>query len=369
MAAVPRLRPLDAGQKLDAAIKLAVRQFGTLTAIVLVVLVPINLVSFLITLSTLPEDFTAGGQFGPGASPDSGSDAPGDFVAGQLVVTLLSFVSFFLVPAVCLRAVAHAYLGEPVSWRDSLSHAFRRLHSILWIVLLIGVALVVVTFVDAFFIVLGAIFPLFLLVVIPAAMAPYLYIGVSWTLALPVLLLEGVKGVSALGRSHSLVAGRWWRTLGLLFLAWLLVLFVSGVVAGLLAGVTYAVGEENSVTAVGLNFLANLGGSVITTPFLATVAVVLYFDLRVRKEAFDLQVLAQEMGGRPAAEALPRREMPRVAQPAGWGAPPPAWAPPPPQAWAPPPPRAWAPPPAPPQPLWAPPAPPDPQPPSKGPAS
>ena len=36
--------------------------------------------------------------------------------------------------------------------------------------------------------------------------------------------------------------------------------------------------------------------SVITTPFMAAVLVLIYFDLRVRKEGFDLQLLSQGVG-------------------------------------------------------------------------
>ncbi|HEX8052056.1 MAG TPA: hypothetical protein VF517_03625, partial [Thermoleophilaceae bacterium] len=351
-AAAPRLRPLDVGQKLDAAIKLATRNLGTLTAIVLIVLVPINLLSFLITVSTLPDDFTAGGQLGPGATPDAGADSSGTFVAGQLVVNLLAFVAFFLVPAVCFQAIGQAYLGERTGWRESLVYGLRRLHSILWIVLLMGLALLLVFIAGVFFIGVAFLFPLLLLVVIPLALAPFVYLGVSWSLALPALLLEGARGVKALGRSHSLVQGRWWRTFGLLVLAWLLVLFVTTVVAGALAGVTYVVSDENTVTAVGLNFLANLVASVLTTPFLATVTIVLYFDLRVRKEAFDLQLLAGAIGGRAPSEALARKELPWEAPPHG-APPPPGWAPPPHGA---PPPQAWAPPPGSAPPHGAPPA-------------
>lgn len=36
-------------------------------------------------------------------------------------------------------------------------------------------------------------------------------------------------------------------------------------------------------------------GSVLTTPFLAAVVVIIYFDLRVRKEGFDLELLASQL--------------------------------------------------------------------------
>ena len=36
---------------------------------------------------------------------------------------------------------------------------------------------------------------------------------------------------------------------------------------------------------------------LLTTPFSTIVLVLIYFDLRIRKEAFDLSVLAQQLQG------------------------------------------------------------------------
>ncbi|HEY3238117.1 MAG TPA: hypothetical protein VGL92_01040, partial [Acidimicrobiia bacterium] len=85
--------------------------------------------------------------------------------------------------------------------------------------------------------------------------------------------------------------------------------------------------SEDSVIGFTVGALANILSDVITTPFVAAVFVLVYFDLRVRKEGFDLQLLAQAMG------PLPEGGPPAPAGP--YGAPPPAW-PPPPSEWSPP---------------------------------
>jgi hypothetical protein len=89
--------------------------------------------------------------------------------------------------------------------------------------------------------------------------------------------------------------------------------------------------------------VVGVASSVITTPFMAAVLVLIYFDLRVRKEGFDLEVLAQGVGGSVPA--------------GGWAVPPPSGGWPPPAApW--PPPQAPHPPPPPPSPGgWPPPSP------------
>jgi hypothetical protein len=74
---------------------------------------------------------------------------------------------------------------------------------------------------------------------------------------------------------------------------------------------------------------------MLTTPFTAAIAVVIYVDLRVRKEAFDLQLLAGQLGVDPPeglsttyAPLLPA-DPPSGSQPPFWP-PPPGWTPDPP---------------------------------------
>ena len=323
----PRLRPLDIGQKIDAAIKLTMRNFGTLATIVLLVAGPVQILTVLVTLSTLPEEYTVGDSFGGGtAAPETGTDVSTGYWVGLLIVSLLGGLVYLLTTAGCFKAIGHAYLGQRTSWSDSLGFAVKRLPSVMWVSFLVFLA------------VLGG----FFLIIIGAV-----WLGVAFSLALPALLLEGKKGSSALGRSYNLIKGRWWRTFGLLFAGYVLASVISGILQGILAALMFvAVGDDSALSVI-LSSLAGLAGQVITTPFIAALTVVLYFDLRVRKEAFDLQLLAESMGGQGPIDAVPGRSMPWVAPPV-WGAgqaPFPGQAPPP-QQWGPPPPG----PPGPPQP-------------------
>ena len=64
--------------------------------------------------------------------------------------------------------------------------------------------------------------------------------------------------------------------------------------------------QSGQATFVGIvvSIVAGTLSSLVTTPFVAAFVTVLYFDLRVRKEAFDLQLLAQRIGVDPPAGAL-----------------------------------------------------------------
>jgi Membrane domain of glycerophosphoryl diester phosphodiesterase len=383
-ANTPRLRPLDIGQKIDAAIKLTTRNFGTLATIVLLVAAPVQILTVLVTLSTLPEDYTVTEGFGAGtASPEVGTDVSTGYWVGLALVTLLGMFVYLLTTAGCFKAIGHAYLGSTTTWQDSIGFATKRLPAVLWVSILVGLA------------VIGGVVLLFV---------GSIWLGIAFSLALPALLLEDKKGSEALGRSYNLIKGRWWRSFGLLMAGYILASVIAGIVQGILAALMFVAVGDDSVMSVILSSLAGLAGQVITTPFIAALTVVLYFDLRVRKEAFDLQLLAESMGGTAPADATFGQAMPWVAPPAWgqqqpqwgqapqqwgqqqqqWGQPPPAQPPPagppadapgegpqwgqpqpappqqppaPPQRWEPPAPPAE--PPAPPQ-QWEPPAPPGP---------
>jgi hypothetical protein len=125
-------------------------------------------------------------------------------------------------------------------------------------------------------------------------------IGVRWSLAIPVVMLERRGPLASLGRSWQLVRGSAWRVFGITALAQLIIGCVSGMIrmpfsiAGggslFFAPVTHPSGASELVSLLG----SVLAGA-ITTPLLAGVVVLLYADLRMRKEglAATLQSAAQ----------------------------------------------------------------------------
>lgn len=270
-AAPSELRPLTVGEILDRSIKILLRHWRTLLVVVLVVVAPAQFVISLVDVSITEGAFTGTSEATPGEEDVAA------LVGGFFLIIVTSIVSTILATGAAFRAVAEAYLGERPSWRRSLGFALRRLHSLLWLMVVGGI-------------------PVFLGLLL--CVVPGIWIGVAWSVAIPVLMTEDVRGTKALGRSFGLVRGRWWPTFGALIVGYLLGNIAGSVVGGIF-GVSAAFVEGDIAV-----FLANLVGStlstLISTPFVAAVATVLYVDLRVRKEAFDLQLLAQRLGRGPA---------------------------------------------------------------------
>jgi hypothetical protein len=307
----PQLRPLGIGEVLDVAIKIYWRNARTLMFLVLFVVGPAQLLLNFVTVSATPEDeedFLTTTETG---EVEFDSTELGTLFAGLGAAAIISFLASTIATGAAFRAIAESYLGRKPEWRESLGYVLRRLHSVLW-----------VTMLSALLVVLGFIL----------CIAPGVYLLVAFTVAVPVLLTEGVKGRHALGRSRDLVRGRWWHTLAIVFLGALLVGIVAGAIQGLATVFVSTDAGSDPAIAVIVGTISGTLSAVITTPFQAAYTTVLYFDLRVRKEAFDLQLLAQQIGVEPppgalAAEApAPMQRHEDSEQPPYWP-PPPGWKP------------------------------------------
>jgi len=322
-APAPRLRPLGIGEILDVGIKIYTRNALTLFKIVVFVVLPAQIVVNAVEVSALPKGVTesSGGTFGPTFGPSGSGTVSnrdlGVFIVGFLLALLISFLAAQLAQAGCFRAVADAYLGEEVGWRSSLRYALRRLP-----------ALVVLSIASGLIIAIG-----FVLCIVPAV-----YLWAGFYVAVPVLLVEGSGPFRSLGRSRELVRGRWWGTFGVAVVGFLLVSIVSAALSGVIVGVAFANPARNTISGFVLNTFAATLGSMISTPAAAAFATVLYIDLRVRKEGFDLLLLARRLGVEREPGQEPPSFLPEPVQPAGVQ--PPFWPPPP----------GWTPDPAPPEP-------------------
>jgi hypothetical protein len=269
---VPDLRPLSVGEIIDVAVKIWRRHFATLAKLVFVVVAPVQILSALVAASVT----TGGGIETVDAAGNSTVDGGrlAAFIAGMFTAQVLSGLAFLISSAAVLRAVSVAYLGGTPEWQESLRAATSRLGSLIWLAFLMGAGLVLAAL---------------------ALFFPFIWLGVSWAVAFPVLIAEGQRGAGALRRSFGLVRGRWWPVFGALFLAFLLQFFI-GLVLGIPLGLVTANSDSGSAGALILSTLVSVASSVVTTPFMAAVLVLIYFDLRVRKEGFDLELLSQGVG-------------------------------------------------------------------------
>ena len=279
------LRPLRVGEILDVAIKLYRNNFGTLVRIVLFVTVPAQILIALVQAST-PSEFDSD-SFGSFEStttvePELDGKAFAAFAIGMTLAYLIGLVMGEIASAGCFRAIGGAYLGEEQTWQGSLRYARKRLRSLLWLTVAKNVVMV-----------LG-----FLLCIVPG-----IYLYGAFAVTTPALMLEGVRGRKAMRRSRLLVKDRWWPVAGVLLIGTLLTSVVGGAIGALAAGAFFT---NNEIAVDVARTIGGILGATLTTPVLAAVITVLYIDLRVRKEGFDLELLADTVGVDPTGTTAPR---------------------------------------------------------------
>jgi hypothetical protein len=284
--APPALRPLGVGETLDAAIKLYRRNATTLWTIVALVVIPLQIFDVIVRRVSLPSDvFLSNGTLYSFSGQSTGS------VIVVLLASFLVAVATYIATGGVFEALISSYLGRPATWRSSLSHAGTRAGSLIWLAIL-----------SVVFVMIG-----FILIILPG-----IWLLVAISVAVPALMFEGVGGFAAMKRSMELVDGRWWATFGRLLAAYVLLFAVLFGITALISAIASGITLHNVTLYVALGGLANVIAYILVTPFVSAVLTVVYIDLRVRKEALDLELVAEQFTGpgsvvppQPAAQAAP----------------------------------------------------------------
>jgi hypothetical protein len=272
------MRPRRVGEILDAAIKLYIGNAKTLMGLAAVVVVPLQILAAIVLLSTVPagSDVPSGG-FGAVTTTASNSAAA---LGARFTLEIVQLLVGALVTAACVKAVSDIYLDQPTSIAGSLRFALRRLLSVVWLEIVTTIGLI-----------LGFV----------ALIVPGIYLYAAWSVAVPCLLIERRGAFRALGRSRRLVKGRWWPTAGVILVATIMVGLIAGAFGALLGAIAGVSDQSSVLLAAVIVALAGAISGIITEPFRAAAITVLYYDLRVRREGYDLHVLADQLGLPPSA--------------------------------------------------------------------
>jgi len=117
---------------------------------------------------------------------------------------------------------------------------------------------------------------------------PGIILSLSLSFAFIAIVLDGESVVGALKRSHRLVWGNWWRTLGVVSVPVVIVMILYlgfGIALG--ATVVMSNSRPSSDVMITANLVeAAIGG--ITAPLIYSIMIAQYHDLKLRKEGHDL---------------------------------------------------------------------------------
>ena len=119
-----------------------------------------------------------------------------------------------------------------------------------------------------------------------------LYLSARWLVAEVALMAEGTGPLESLGRSWYLSRDFVLRTASYLILLSIVTGLVGGLVGALVDFAVDAVAPSvDQSWKSGLNYAVWKLLSIIATPFYVSAIVLYYFDLRVRKERYDFEVV------------------------------------------------------------------------------
>lgn len=301
------VRPLNLGEMLDGAFKLLAANWRAILIVTAIFVVPMQLLS-----AYLQREMLGAGLLDVFTDPTAADALLQAGGTGQDVAALLSFVNGLLltplVTGTVASVVATSYLGGTADAGTALASGLRRWWALIasWVLLIIACTLPVLVAGAVIGVAAVAGLPVPLVVLLGIALvlfglAAALAIGSLFAGAAPAIVVEQLGPIAGLGRSARLLRPRLLPAIGILVLASLLISVLSMALGGIpqLAGLL--IGDQFGwvLVAVG-GVLAGL----ITTPLLAIVVTLLYFDGRVRQEALDLRLTAEGLAA-PGDGGLP----------------------------------------------------------------
>jgi uncharacterized membrane protein len=254
------IRELTLGGILDQAITLMKNHFGSFVAIMAITWLPVQLANVIATETLLADLATL-------EDPDAIMRASAEYASLFIGLYVLNLLVALISNAAIVYAIANAYLGKRITVGGSIGKAFGLFFPLLWTLILVGVAI------------MGG----FILLIVPGILAAFWF-----SLATQVVVVEGVSGFKALGRSRQIMRGN----IG--------TLFVMGLVLGLIG---FAIlGGSSFISERYVQAILNVTLNMVLVIFSSAAGVVFYFSARCKNEQFDLQLLASNVGSELAAD-------------------------------------------------------------------
>lgn len=287
------LRPLRLGELLDRAIRLYRANFLTFIGIIAVVYVP------LMVLQTTASALVSRSMFAGFSTPEE-IFSNSTYWIGVLSTIVLSLLQFVLVQGIATgaltRAVADNYLGRKIGILDAYRGIGKSWLKLMGALLFLGIllfALAIWWLIPC----IGWLTGLGMILFMAAVVNP---------LVPPVVVLENQGVLDSVRRAWSLARRRFWPVLGyVLVLSLFSIIVVNGpaaIVNILLAQAFQSFGDPTMqlvLTSI-IQGLVSLVFILIYYPLQMAAFTLIYFDLRVRTEGFDLALLTLEASGSTA---------------------------------------------------------------------
>jgi hypothetical protein len=287
------IRAMQLGEILDGSFSIFRRHFGLFMRLsILLVWLPTALMVYL--------------QLRFGSTPFAMMNVIEEHTLATIFVALAIVVVWtacsLMLKAGTIRIISDSYLGQEPDLASALRFAAQKIIPLLLVALSKGLLLVLIY---AFGIgavvaivllgkVLGSAIAVLMAVTASVALVWFvIYVACGYGVTTPIVVLEDLdSSFDAFGRSWDLTRGSKRKIFGTIVVTWLLSQMLPQMVVGGISGAFSAASPETQPIFV---VLASLLG-IVLAPILPCALTLLYYDLRVRREAFDLQVLSDQLG-------------------------------------------------------------------------
>lgn len=254
---MPRFEAMTTGALLDRAFRLYANNFALLLGITAVAYVP------LYGLMLLIQSSLTGGI--------SATASLSALVVQVVFIILWASIALPISTGAATFAISERYLGNPVNSADALQRALKNLWTMSIAQLSAGVRIMI-----------G-----FILLIVPGILW-----SLSYALIIPAVMVEGLKAGPSLKRSAELAKGQRGKVFAIMVVINLLVVLLSAGVGSL---AKIVLNLESTGGAIFGNAIDNIV-TIVLTPLGIVANILLYYDLRIRKEGFDLEMLSRSFG-------------------------------------------------------------------------
>lgn len=202
------------------------------------------------------------------------------WLVAVLVTLLLSFVGGAVAQAATVHAVSQLYLGSRASITGTFLAIRSRVLPLLVAVLVVGIMVG-----------LGML----------ALLLPGLYLLLRWALVVPSVVIERKSLGGAMGRSAELMKAQYGRVLLIYVLFVVLMMIFASIfqIPAVIATISAGIDGVMPVWAEILVLLGQFLGSSVIGPLFTIAISLVYYDARVRREAFDLDHMVAQLETAP----------------------------------------------------------------------
>jgi hypothetical protein len=288
--------PMTVSRIFDATFKIYKHNFVRFLAIIAILYVPISLIS-IVSVSFFKSEMSAPVIEPIPSEPPEGSDEAGieseaeyategspqfaepnplamtaGFV-GIAIGGILTLLGHKLYQGALIKSVSEFYLGKDISVAEAYKAVLPKFLRLIGA----GILIVMVIYVGLIFLVV-----------------PGVIFGLWFSLTIPIIIVENLGITAAMSRSKQLVKGNMGKVFGVGFLILLISWAISipfgygGTLISLLTS------QDEFISFLIQNTIGAIG-QILAIPIGAAAWILLYYDLRIRKEGFDLEMLAQSM--------------------------------------------------------------------------